>query len=260
MLRRRVSFPHHLWRPLAPAFFGLVVAACSGEPNDVRLQPPEGWRDAVRGQSQAAADRARQASEDLLRRSPAAVAPGLAQGIRFSRRQALREDVRDIPPNIRTVLEPYFDEEILAATRWTLAGQDLGAGSLLARWYYEEGAVTLNDVIVFSGEDVARNVWLWAHELAHVEQYRRYGVDGFARRYAEDWRALETEASQRAFAITADIRARRAARPTPVSAIVERVEEMLSPGDPPAEEDTLDPPHGHPEDQPPSPAPAADQP
>lgn len=210
------------------SLIALILAACSGEANARRLQPPEGWRNAVRDQSQAAADRARQASETLLRRSPAAIAPPLAQGIWFSRRQALREDVRTVPPGIRRKLAPYFDEAVLNSTRWTVAGQDLGVGTLLARWYYEEGAVTLRDVIVFSDAEVARNTWLWAHELAHVEQYRRYGVQGFAQRYAQDWRALEREANSRAFAITADIRTRRAARSKPRAAITRRMEDMLS--------------------------------
>lgn len=211
------------------ALCALLLSACSGETREIHLRPPDGWRDAVRAESRAAAARARQASETLLRRSPAAVAPPLAAGIRFSRSQALRNDVRRLPPEVRKALEPYFEPQLLDTTRWSLAGQDLGVGTLLARWYYEEGAVTLRDVIVFSDDEVARNVWLWAHELAHVEQYRRYGIDGFARRYATDWRALEAEANARAFAITADIRARRQARPRPMAAVVDEVEDMLDP-------------------------------
>ena len=211
------------------ALAAVLLSACSGETREIHLRPPEGWRDAVRAESRAAAAQARRASEALLRRSPAAVAPPLAAGIRFSRAQALREDVRRMPPEVRKALEPYFQPEVLDSTRWSLAGHDFGVGTLLARWYYEEGAVTLRDVIVFSDAQVAKNVWLWAHELAHVEQYRRYGIDGFARRYAADWRSLEAEANARAFAITADLRARRAARARPMAAVVDQVEDMLDP-------------------------------
>jgi hypothetical protein len=35
---------------------------------------------------------------------------------------------------------------------------------------------------------------LWAHELAHVQQYRKWGIDGFARRYIQDYLAVEQEA------------------------------------------------------------------
>lgn len=229
------------------ALAAMLLSACSGETREIHLRPPDGWRDAVRAESRAAAAQARRTSEALLRRSPGAVAPPLAAGIRFSRAQALRDDVRRMPPEIHKALEPYFGPEILDSTRWSLAGDDLGVGTLLARWYYEEGAVTLRDVIVFSDAKVARNVWLWAHELAHVEQYRRYGIDGFARRYAADWRALEAEATARAFAITADIRAKQAARPRPMAAAVDQVEGMLDPlidggrDDPPAAESAAPP-------------------
>ena len=47
---------------------------------------------------------------------------------------------------------------------------------------------------------------MWAHELAHVEQYRRMGVDGFAAAYITDWRAIEREATRRADRVTAAIR------------------------------------------------------
>ena len=114
------------------ALCALLLSACSGETREIHLRPPDGWRDAVRAESRAAAARARQASETLLRRSPAAVAPPLAAGIRFSRSQALRNDVRRLPPEVRKALEPYFEPQLLDTTRWSLAGQDLGVGTLLS--------------------------------------------------------------------------------------------------------------------------------
>ena len=227
-----------LW--LSLAFAGLAIAGCSGEPSAAQLRPPSEWRATVEESARHAADRTRRASEEALRRSPAVAAPVLAQTIRFSRAEALRQSPEAMPEDIRAALSPYFDDEILNRARWTLAGQDLGLGSLLARWYYDEGAITLRDVIVFSDAKVARNVWLWAHELAHVEQYRRMGLDGFALRYVTDWRLLEAQASSRAFAITADIRARRAAKPSPVKAVMETVGDMLDSAD----ANLLEPPQG----------------
>ncbi len=229
------------WLPLAFASLaGLVIAGCSGEPSEAQLRPPSEWRATFEESARFAADRTRRASEEVLRRSPAVAAPALAQTIRFSRAEALRQTPEAMPEDIRAALSPYFDDEILEQAQWTLAGQDHGLGSLLARWYYDEGAITLHDVIVFSDAKVARNVWLWAHELAHMEQYRRMGLDGFALRYVTDWRLLEAQASSRAFAITADIRAQRAAKPSPVKAVMETVGDML---DSP-ETDPLEPPQG----------------
>lgn len=79
-------------------------------------------------------------------------------------------------------------------------------GTLLTEQYMHEGAVTLNRQVVFSSERLARNVWIWAHELAHVEQYRRMGVSRFAAAYITDWQAIEREATDRANKVTAAIR------------------------------------------------------
>jgi len=218
----------------------LSLAACSGEPDAVHLRPPAEWRASLEQTARRAAGEARGVSEEVLRRSPVITGPALAQAIRFSRAQALTQTPKPIPDKIGAALAPYFSDDILERARWTTAGQDLGLGSILARWYYVEGAVTLQDVIVFSDAAVARNVWLWAHELAHMEQYRRLGTQGFAARYAADWRGLEAEANRRAFAITADIRARRAARPSPMATVMDSLAGMLdlnAPGaDPPVDE------------------------
>ncbi|MDP2228052.1 MAG: DUF4157 domain-containing protein [Moraxellaceae bacterium] len=211
---------------------GLVLGACSGQPSEASLRPPAEWRASVEQSARNAADQARGVSEEALRRSPAVTGPALVQAIRFSRAQAMSQTPEAMPDQIRTALAPYFADEILDGAKWTTAGQDLGLGSLLARWYYEEGAVTLRDVIVFSDAAVAKNVWLWAHELAHMEQYRRLGTEGFAESYVSDWRTLESEANRRAFAITADIRARRAARPSPVAAVVDSIIDMLDLSEP----------------------------
>lgn len=217
----------------------LAVGACSGDADHANLRPPSEWRAGFEDTARNAAGQARGVSLEALRRSPAVTGPALVQAIRFSRAQAMAKTPQAMPDQIRTALAPYFSDEILDAARWTTAGRDLGLGSLLARWYYEEGTVTLQDVIVFSDAAVAENVWLWAHELAHMEQYRRLGTDGFAARYASDWRGLEAEANRRAFAITADIRARRAARPSTVTTVMESIADMLDLSAPGSESETV---------------------
>ena len=114
---------------------------------------------------------------------------------------------------MREALSPYFPEAMLDRVRRTPAGRRLSLGSLLAGWYYEEAAVTLHDVIVFSNRELAENVWLWAHELGHVQQYDAYGLDGFALRYVTTWNELEASANQRADEVTAAIRRARDASP-----------------------------------------------
>ncbi|MFN3513882.1 MAG: hypothetical protein ACK41C_12595 [Phenylobacterium sp.] len=201
-------------------FIALLVSACARGPSEAQLRPPDEWRGVLSDTARAWGDRAAAASRGLAeRRAPEAAWPALAQAIRFSRSQALASDPQPIPDEIQRTLAPYFDAAVLSRTRWTLADRRLGLGSLLAGWYYEEGAVTLDDVVVFSDHAMVVNVWLWAHELAHVEQYRRRGIDRFAFDYITDWRALEAEANARAFAVTADIRARRSAAQPSLPAI-----------------------------------------
>ena len=66
-----------------------------------------------------------------------------------------------------------------------------GAGVLLWRCT----AITLGDVILFKSERLAEtDLKVWAHELTHVMQYERWGVDGFADRYVRDSAAVEQEA------------------------------------------------------------------
>jgi hypothetical protein len=47
-------------------------------------------------------------------------------------------------------------------------------------------------VVVFrDAQAAAEDPVLWAHELWHVQQYREWGSDGFARRYTRDFQSVE---------------------------------------------------------------------
>jgi hypothetical protein len=197
-------------------FLILFAAACTREPTDQELRPPTswslGWERAFADARSGAARMVRASADSTMHylqehRLPAETAPLLAATIRFSKAQAAAEDVREIPDHVRKVLAPYFGEDLLDEVHWTLPDRRPGLGSLLAGWYFRSGgAVTLGDIVVVSDGAMADNVWLWAHELTHVQQYRRLGLDGFARAYVADWRSLEDAANQHANAITRAIR------------------------------------------------------
>ena len=51
-----------------------------------------------------------------------------------------------------------------------------------------------NNLFFRSDADARHDLKLWAHELTHVEQYRRWGLAGFAARYVADSGAVEREA------------------------------------------------------------------
>lgn len=119
--------------------------------------------------------------------------PILEQAIRSSRNTAIN-GAMPIPPEIRSRLTGYASEESMNQVRYKIGDN----GFLnLARLLEQGGAasaVTLIDVVVFRGQSDAENVAIWAHELTHVDQYRNWGVQSFAVRYARNANSVENEA------------------------------------------------------------------
>lgn len=122
----------------------------------------------------------------------------LAVAIRLGRAEALRSGAKPVPKKLQRLFADHYPDAVLKETRWLVAEPGSRLGRVLARWPVEEGAVTLDDVIVFKTEDASKNRRLFAHELAHVDQYQELGIGEFARRYAADPDPLEKEASRKA--------------------------------------------------------------
>jgi Tfp pilus assembly protein FimT len=138
-------------------------------------------------------------------------APALATAIRFSRGQAINRGVQPIPANVKADLAPYFPAELLDKVRWTSAG-GVSIDGALKNWLNQEGAVTLDDVVVFNGANVTGDIELWAHELTHVLQYSQLGVETFAFQYTVNFDGMEAQARQNASQIASSIKARRAGK------------------------------------------------
>jgi hypothetical protein len=58
--------------------------------------------------------------------------------------------------------------------------------------------VTLDDIIVFREKRSVEDLFLWSHELKHVDQYHRWGVRRFASYYLTDHQRVEKEADDHA--------------------------------------------------------------
>ncbi|MGH8506871.1 MAG: eCIS core domain-containing protein, partial [Stenotrophobium sp.] len=118
--------------------------------------------------------------------------PVLQELILRSRADALRAGVQPLPPEVRRQLAGFIPDRILKLAKYRVAsGSDLTLQSGAIQ-YGDARAITLVDVIVLKNPfDVLNNPTLWAHELTHVEQYRQWGVQGFARRYLQDYEAVE---------------------------------------------------------------------
>ena len=122
-------------------------------------------------------------------------ADALASLIDTARQQAIADGVSPVPPVVYRGLLGYFPPALLQKARFAVGGT--GALSLpeLAFSYGDAGAITLGEVILFKTERLAqRDTKMWAHELTHVMQYQRWGIDGFASRYVRDSATVEQEA------------------------------------------------------------------
>lgn len=151
--------------------------------------------------------------KDLAQAALNPAAPALATAIRFSRSQALNRGVQPIPINIRNQLQPYFPPQILDKVRWTTAG-GISIDGALKNWLNQEGAITLDEVVVFSDAQSANSdPALWAHELTHVLQYSQMGVETFAFYYSIDFNQFESQARDNSSRIVVSMNATRQGAP-----------------------------------------------
>jgi hypothetical protein len=136
-------------------------------------------------------------------RAQPTIAPGLldyaaeALGalIDGARQQAIADGVRPIPPTVYRALLGYFPATLLQKCRFAVGNSRPLTLPALAFSYGDATAITLGDVVLFKNERVAEtDMKVWAHELTHVMQYQRWGIDGFAGRYVRDSNAVEQEA------------------------------------------------------------------
>jgi len=123
----------------------------------------------------------------------------LAELIHSARETAIANGVKPIPPRIHRALLGYFPDAMLRKVRFSSGYTDAITIPGLAMTYGHIDAVALVDVVLFQDDHAAHtDTKLWAHELTHVMQYERWGVDGFAKRYLQDYDAVEREARDNA--------------------------------------------------------------
>jgi hypothetical protein len=131
-------------------------------------------------------------------------ATALANALVASRDAAWEQGTRPMPPHIRQALLAWYPADLLDSVEFRVGMTQDGSVQSLAMRYGDALAVTAIDTIVFRHAwDAEDNVALWGHEVKHVEQFRRWGLRDFARRYVRDHAAVEAEA----YAIQAEIKA-----------------------------------------------------
>lgn len=120
----------------------------------------------------------------------------------FAIRQAkeqYRYGCQPMPLSIRETLARFYPPELMNGVCYALYDpRRVGLNSILMADFNNVAAVTLEDVIVFrngQGDYSASDPVLWAHELMHVVQYRRLGLETFAHLYTFQFQDIENEAS-----------------------------------------------------------------
>lgn len=168
-----------------PGVFGATTRAALGKAGNVTLEKAaDYWL--------ASADK-KQAGDNVLGSGAA-----LAVAIRLGRIEAMRNGTRPVPDRLKRLFKKHYPDEVLDEARWTVAEPGSRLGRVLARWPVREGAVTLGNIIVFKTERASKNRGLFAHELVHVGQFDKLGINEFARRYADDPAPIEEEARTKA--------------------------------------------------------------
>jgi hypothetical protein len=123
-------------------------------------------------------------------------APALAEWIRSSRRNAIRRGVFEIPDDIFDELSFLFTEDLLDQIYYAVDEGDILTLQRSAFFFGKAYGVTLGNVILFKNDDAFDNLNLWAHEIAHVRQYMRWGINRFAYEYLRSWNSVEAEANR----------------------------------------------------------------
>ena len=118
------------------------------------------------------------------------------QAVLKSRDEHVERGVRAIPANIRAAFQGFYSEEVLNAT-WRIGlGKDHLPPSMALKYGSKE-AIVMVDVIIFKNANHLNNLGLWAHELAHVEQYRKWGPMAFVTTYLQNYDEIERQADER---------------------------------------------------------------
>jgi hypothetical protein len=115
----------------------------------------------------------------------------VANAIIAGRNAAIQRGAYPIPENIKQGLRRWYPNDLIDSVRWTADWGPLENTLQAAQMQFNgrTQAITLINVVIFRSADLAtaaNSLALWAHELVHVEQYRRWGVFGFAKAWVDN--------------------------------------------------------------------------
>lgn len=112
----------------------------------------------------------------------------VAAGIIASHDAVMANGGRPIPAHLRKTLRRWYPDDMLNTVRWTSVHGPIKQFLQDAQMKLDADtlAITVMNAVIFRNDDLANDGALWAHELYHVQQYRQWGVFGFAKRWVVD--------------------------------------------------------------------------
>jgi len=133
----------------------------------------------------------------------------LAAAIRAARERHSK-NAKPLPEDVKRALARHFDGEILARAKYAVGKVQITLPNFIgqgAAFMGNDYAVVVDDIIVFNAKPprYAASPFWWVHEITHVAQYKRWGVEKFAFLYVRDLgSAIENEADRKAENVTRD--------------------------------------------------------
>ncbi|HYX71651.1 MAG TPA: hypothetical protein VE732_02695 [Nitrososphaera sp.] len=114
-----------------------------------------------------------------------------------------RSIAKPIPEAVRARLAPHYSAVVVEKARYAVGYIGINVPELFNgfnKLFGDENATTVDDIIVFPREPSANygDLHWWAHELQHVDQYTRWGVNKFAYEYVMNRSGVESECEVKA--------------------------------------------------------------
>jgi len=131
----------------------------------------------------------------------------LAGAIRAARERHAGS-AKPLPDDVKQALSAHFDPETINRAKYAVGTVEITLPNFIGRgnkFMGNDYAVVVDDIIVFNSPPPSYedgSFW-WSHEVAHVDQYRRWDVESFSFRYLRDLGSyIEGEADSKAQSVT----------------------------------------------------------
>jgi hypothetical protein len=106
---------------------------------------------------------------------------------------------KPLPQEVQSLLATTFDPRIISKARFVVDDFGGNVPALINKLQETLGnthAVCVDNIIVFSRQPDPSDAFFWGHEVQHVVQYDKLGIEGFAGKYATSWKEMEDEADE----------------------------------------------------------------